>query len=140
MGEDVSWDDRDSQGGRQIGLPRSLLTMLIRWRRFTPGFTRAYWEDSMPAAKQETFPYYVCPVCGNTVEREAPGVCPICNTIGSLFIRVDDSDKSILTESILTEIDSDGIDLKKSNSDKRMVIRLWEETLQEPPLPYNFIA
>lgn len=41
------------------------------------------------SAKQETFPYYVCPVCGNTVERVAPGVCPICNTIGSLFIRVD---------------------------------------------------
>jgi rubrerythrin len=41
------------------------------------------------STKQETFPYYVCPVCGNTVEREAPGVCPICNTIGSLFIRVD---------------------------------------------------
>ena len=43
-------------------------------------------EDS---AKQDTFPYYVCPVCGNTVERVAPGVCPICATEGSLFIRVD---------------------------------------------------
>ena len=45
--------------------------------------------DLEASAKKETFPYYVCPVCGNTVEREAPGVCPICATLGSLFIRVD---------------------------------------------------
>ncbi len=38
---------------------------------------------------QETFPYYVCPYCGNTVEREAPGVCPICGAEGKLFMRVD---------------------------------------------------
>jgi rubrerythrin len=37
----------------------------------------------------EAFPYYVCPVCGNTVEREPPEVCPICNTAGTLFKRID---------------------------------------------------
>ena len=38
---------------------------------------------------QETFPYYVCPYCGNTVEKEAPGVCPVCGAEGKLFMRVD---------------------------------------------------
>lgn len=37
---------------------------------------------------QESFPYYVCPYCGNTVEKEAPGVCPICGAEGKLFMRV----------------------------------------------------
>jgi len=37
----------------------------------------------------ETFPYYVCPVCGNTVEKEPPEVCPICNTAGKLFKKID---------------------------------------------------
>jgi rubrerythrin len=46
-------------------------------------------EDLEASGAKENFPYYVCPVCGNTVERVAPGVCPICATPGSLFIRVD---------------------------------------------------
>jgi rubrerythrin len=33
--------------------------------------------------------YWVCPVCGNTVEQEPPGRCPICNTPGEKFFRVD---------------------------------------------------
>ncbi len=32
--------------------------------------------------------YYVCPVCGNTVEDKAPDKCPICDVPGSKFIRV----------------------------------------------------
>jgi rubrerythrin len=43
----------------------------------------------LDASAKQAFPYYVCPICGNTVEREAPGACPICATEGSLFIRVD---------------------------------------------------
>jgi rubrerythrin len=38
---------------------------------------------------QDIFPYFVCPYCGNTVEREAPGVCPICGAEGKLFKRID---------------------------------------------------
>lgn len=38
---------------------------------------------------QEAFPYYICPYCGNTVEREAPGVCSVCGAEGKLFFRVD---------------------------------------------------
>jgi rubrerythrin len=38
---------------------------------------------------QETYPYYVCPVCGYTAEKEAPGVCPVCGTQGKMFKRID---------------------------------------------------
>jgi rubrerythrin len=33
--------------------------------------------------------YYVCPVCGNTVAGNAPDVCPICNTPGSKFKKIE---------------------------------------------------
>jgi rubrerythrin len=38
--------------------------------------------------KNKAVDYYVCPVCGNTVEETAPAECPICGTAGSKFIRV----------------------------------------------------
>jgi len=38
---------------------------------------------------QESYPYYVCPVCGYTHEKEAPDVCPVCGTRGKLFKRID---------------------------------------------------
>ncbi len=38
---------------------------------------------------QEQFPYYVCPCCGNTVEKEPPTKCPICGADGKLFKRID---------------------------------------------------
>lgn len=34
-------------------------------------------------------PYFVCPVCGNTVAGKAPDKCPICGTPGSQFKRVE---------------------------------------------------
>lgn len=36
----------------------------------------------------ESFDYFVCPVCGHTVEREAPETCEICGAKGSVFIKV----------------------------------------------------
>jgi rubrerythrin len=33
--------------------------------------------------------YYVCQVCGNTVENEAPDTCPICGADKSEFKRID---------------------------------------------------
>ena len=33
--------------------------------------------------------YYVCPVCGNTVEGSVPDWCPICNTPGSKFKKIE---------------------------------------------------
>ena len=34
-------------------------------------------------------PYFICPVCGNTVAGEAPDKCPICGTPGSKFKKVE---------------------------------------------------
>jgi rubrerythrin len=39
--------------------------------------------------KKENYPYYVCPVCGNTFEREGPDVCPICGVKKASFKRID---------------------------------------------------
>ena len=38
---------------------------------------------------KENYPYYVCPVCGFTAEKEAPGTCPVCGTKGSMFKKID---------------------------------------------------
>jgi rubrerythrin len=40
-------------------------------------------------AEQEEYPYFVCPVCGHTVGREAPDICPVCGTAGAAFKRID---------------------------------------------------
>jgi rubrerythrin len=37
----------------------------------------------------ETYPYYVCPYCGNTVEKEPPATCPVCGGEGKWFKRID---------------------------------------------------
>jgi len=44
--------------------------------------------NSLESSK-ENYPYFVCPVCGNTVEKEAPQTCPICGTPGSKFKKID---------------------------------------------------
>ncbi len=38
---------------------------------------------------KENYPYYVCPVCGHTAEKSAPGTCPVCGTKGEMFKRID---------------------------------------------------
>jgi rubrerythrin len=38
---------------------------------------------------QENVPYYVCPVCGFTAEKEPPGTCPVCGTKGEMFKKID---------------------------------------------------
>ncbi len=38
---------------------------------------------------QENYPYYVCPVCGFTAEKQAPGTCPVCGTKGEMFRKID---------------------------------------------------
>jgi len=37
----------------------------------------------------EDRPFYVCQVCGNTVEGEAPDRCPVCGAPQRMFNRVD---------------------------------------------------
>jgi rubrerythrin len=49
----------------------------------------ALYEKAMAElGKNKAVDYYVCPVCGNTVEERAPDECPICGTAGSKFIKV----------------------------------------------------
>ncbi|MBI2860084.1 MAG: rubrerythrin family protein [Chloroflexi bacterium] len=43
-------------------------------------------EFGQPLAEK---PYHVCQGCGNTVEGEAPEICPICGAPRSQFTRVD---------------------------------------------------
>ncbi len=38
--------------------------------------------------KNETVDYYVCPVCGNTVEKAPPDKCPICGAPGKNFKKI----------------------------------------------------
>jgi rubrerythrin len=33
--------------------------------------------------------YYVCQVCGNTVENSAPDKCHVCGAAGSMFTKID---------------------------------------------------
>ncbi|MCX9011587.1 MAG: rubrerythrin family protein [Candidatus Methanoperedens sp.] len=39
--------------------------------------------------KNEEVDYYVCQVCGNTVEKNAPERCPICNAPKEMFKKID---------------------------------------------------
>jgi rubrerythrin len=39
--------------------------------------------------KTENYPYFVCPVCGMTVEREPPEKCPVCGVKGSMFKKIE---------------------------------------------------
>jgi len=41
------------------------------------------------AGKAEAVDYYVCQVCGNTVEQQAPEKCPICGAPKAQFLKVD---------------------------------------------------
>jgi rubrerythrin len=49
----------------------------------------ALYENALAnLGKNKEVEYYVCPVCGNTVEAKAPDKCPICDTPGSKFIKI----------------------------------------------------
>ncbi|OGP95804.1 MAG: rubrerythrin [Deltaproteobacteria bacterium RBG_16_47_11] len=38
---------------------------------------------------QGNYSYYVCPVCGFTAEKQAPGACPVCGTKGEMFKKIE---------------------------------------------------
>jgi rubrerythrin len=44
--------------------------------------------DTLDGAK-ENYPYYVCPVCGYTAEKNAPDACPVCGAKGEKFKKID---------------------------------------------------
>ncbi len=45
--------------------------------------------DLQAGKESDVKAYYVCQVCGNTVENEAPDVCPICGAPKEKFLRVE---------------------------------------------------
>jgi len=40
-------------------------------------------------ASQESYPYYVCPICGYTAEGNPPDACPVCSVKAKMFKRID---------------------------------------------------
>jgi len=48
-----------------------------------------YQKASDSLGNNEGTDYYVCQVCGNTVEGSAPDNCPICNAPKSKFNKID---------------------------------------------------
>jgi len=46
-------------------------------------------SDLQAGKKSDVKAYYVCQVCGNTVENEALEVCPICGAPRARFLRVE---------------------------------------------------
>ena len=40
-------------------------------------------------ANKESIPYFVCPVCGMTVEKDVPDKCPVCGVKGSMFKKIE---------------------------------------------------
>ncbi|RJQ39241.1 MAG: rubrerythrin family protein [Dehalococcoidia bacterium] len=53
----------------------------------------ALYEQALKALeagqKLKEEPYFICPVCGNTVAGQVPDRCPICATPGAKFKRID---------------------------------------------------
>ena len=45
--------------------------------------------DGVPVSVPQPGPMDLCPVCGMTVEREAPEKCPVCGVKGSMFKKVE---------------------------------------------------
>jgi rubrerythrin len=45
--------------------------------------------ENLEEGKEAKFDYYVCPVCGYTHEGPLEGRCPVCNTLGEKFERID---------------------------------------------------
>jgi rubrerythrin len=45
--------------------------------------------EGLEKSKHEDYSYYVCPVCGMTVEKEPPEKCPVCGVKGSMFKKVE---------------------------------------------------
>ena len=50
---------------------------------------RLYHELLDNLESKESYPYFVCPVCGMTVEKEAPERCPVYGVKGSMFRKVE---------------------------------------------------
>ncbi len=50
----------------------------------------ALYQQALDAleTKGELYDFYLCPVCGHTVAKEAPETCVVCGAKGSVFFKV----------------------------------------------------
>ena len=46
-------------------------------------------KDLEGGKKAEGKPFFVCQICGNTVEGEAPDKCPVCGATKNMFKKID---------------------------------------------------
>jgi len=62
----------------------------FRWALAVEKVHAALYQKALECleAPQESFDYYVCPICGYTHEGTAPERCPVCGTLGDRFERV----------------------------------------------------
>lgn len=70
---------------------RSLRT--FQWANTVEKVHHGLFEKTLEAVRENKVPeektYYVCQVCGNTVEDEAPDKCPVCGAPKTQFTLVD---------------------------------------------------
>ncbi|OQX18787.1 MAG: rubrerythrin [Desulfobulbaceae bacterium A2] len=51
----------------------------------------ALYQKALDTLEQpaDNFSYHICPICGHTVEKNAPERCEVCGAKGSLFHKID---------------------------------------------------
>jgi rubrerythrin len=61
------------------------------WARQVEIVHESLYKSALAALQSKTEPkdFYVCQVCGNTVEGEAPDKCPVCGAPKAQFLKVD---------------------------------------------------
>ena len=61
------------------------------WARRVEIIHESLYKSALEAlqTKPEPRDYYVCQICGNTVEDEAPDKCPVCGAPRAQFLKVD---------------------------------------------------
>ncbi len=62
----------------------------FEWAWLVEQTHEALYRDALKCleVEQESYDYYVCPVCGHTHPRSAPDKCPVCGTPGVRFEKV----------------------------------------------------
>ncbi|MGQ9781257.1 MAG: rubredoxin-like domain-containing protein [Nitrososphaeria archaeon] len=71
-------------GGRLLGALKSQ----VKWEKIHADL----FQRGSEALRSKTIPdtdYYVCRVCGNTVEGMAPEKCPVCGAPKTSFFKVE---------------------------------------------------
>lgn len=62
----------------------------FKWAWEVEKIHEALYREALATLGQttEVFDYYVCPVCGYTVAKNAPASCPVCSAPGSKFEKI----------------------------------------------------